>query len=146
MVHPYMRRVRRAEPVTYPSPAPEHGPEDELYQVSEQDEGRAALPGSRPMKLAMVAAKFTDVEANQLRRAMATLPQCRHHRPVRGADGERMTATRLRPEFAARCFEQIKGFGSYGFPRANAASFAKLVYVSSWVKCFHPAISRLRVS
>jgi error-prone DNA polymerase len=92
------------------------------------------------MKLAIVAAKFTPGEANQLRRAMATF------RHVGGMEHfERkmiggMTARGYEEDFARRCFEQIKGFGSYGFPESHALSFARLVYVSSWIKCHHPAV------
>ncbi len=139
MVHPYLRRRAGAEPVTYPSPAPEHGPEDELYQVLNKTKG-VPLFQEQAMKLAMVAAKFTDVEANQLRRAMATFRNVGTIGQFEALMVERMTARGYDREFAARCFEQIKGFGSYGFPESHAASFAKLVYVSSWVKCFHPAV------
>ena len=90
------------------------------------------------MRLAMVAARFTDVEANGLRRAMATF----RHVGTIGLFEEmmvgRMVARGYDPGFAKRCFEQIKGFGSYGFPESHAASFAQLVYISSWLKHYHP--------
>ncbi len=139
MVHPYLRRRAGLEQVTFPSPAPEHGPPDELQQVLEKTKG-VPLFQEQAMKLAMVAAKFTDSEANQLRRAMATF---RHNGTIGNFEAmmvERMTARGYQREFAQRCFEQIKGFGSYGFPESHAASFAKLVYISSWIKCFHPAV------
>ena len=91
------------------------------------------------MRLAMVAAKFTGPEANELRRAMATF---RHRGTIdslheKMVDG--MTARGYPAEFAERCFNQIKGFGEYGFPESHAASFAHLVYVSAWLKCHYPA-------
>ncbi len=139
MVHPYLRRRSGAEAVIYPAPAPEHGPPDELYQVLNKTKG-VPLFQEQAMKLAMVAAKFTDVEANQLRRAMATFRNVGTIGQFEALMVERMTARGYDRDFAARCFEQIKGFGSYGFPESHAASFAKLVYVSSWVKCLHPAV------
>ena len=91
------------------------------------------------MRLAIVAAKFTPEEANGLRRAMATF----RHVGTIGTFQEkfigRMTARGYDPAFAEACFEQIKGFGSYGFPESHAASFALLVYVSAWIKKHHPA-------
>jgi len=92
------------------------------------------------MKLAIVAAGFTPGEANQLRRAMATF------RNVGGMDNfeEKLIGGMVRRgyqrDFAERCYKQIEGFGSYGFPESHALSFARLVYVSSWIKCFHPAV------
>ncbi len=91
------------------------------------------------MRLAMVAAKFSGPEANELRRAMATFRRRgtieRLHQKMVG----RMTARGYPAEFAERCFNQIKGFGEYGFPESHAASFAHLVYVSAWIKCHYPA-------
>jgi error-prone DNA polymerase len=139
MVHPYLRRRAGLEKVTFPSPAPEHGPADELYQVLAKTKG-VPLFQEQAMKLAMVAAKFTDVEANQLRRAMATFRHVGTIGQFEALMVERMVARGYDRDFAARCFEQIKGFGSYGFPESHAASFAKLVYVSSWIKCHHPAV------
>jgi error-prone DNA polymerase len=92
------------------------------------------------MKLAMVAARFTDVEANQLRRAMATFRHVGTMERFEAMMVERMVARGYERDFAERCFKQIEGFGSYGFPESHAASFAKLVYISSWIKCHHPAI------
>jgi error-prone DNA polymerase len=91
------------------------------------------------MRLAMVAAKFSGPEANELRRAMATFRRrgtidCLHEKMV-----GRMTARGYPTAFAERCFNQIKGFGEYGFPESHAASFAHLVYVSAWIKCHYPA-------
>jgi len=138
MVHPYLRRRSGDEPVEFPSPHPDHGPEDELHQVLGKTMG-VPLFQEQAMRLAMVAAKFSGPEANELRRAMATFRR-------RGTIGKlqdkmvgRMTARGYPPEFAERCFNQIKGFGEYGFPESHAASFAHLVYVSSWLKCHYPA-------
>ncbi len=137
MVHPYLRRRGGLEPVDYPSPAPPHDP-DELRTVLAKTLG-VPLFQEQAMKLAMVAAEFTDIEANQLRRAMATF---RNVGTIGGFEAlmvERMAARGYDRAFAQRCFDQIKGFGSYGFPESHAASFAKLVYISSWIKCHHPA-------
>ncbi|MDR3495466.1 MAG: error-prone DNA polymerase [Ancalomicrobiaceae bacterium] len=139
MVHPYLRRRNVVDKVHFPSPSPEHGAADELYPVLEKTKG-VPLFQEQAMQLAMVAAKFSDVEANQLRRAMATF---RNHGTIHLFEGmmvERMVARGYERKFAEDCFEQIKGFGSYGFPESHAASFAKLVYVSSWLKCHYPDI------
>jgi error-prone DNA polymerase len=139
MVHPYLRRRSGAEPVAFPSPHPDHGPHDELHQVLGKTMG-VPLFQEQAMRLAMVAAKFSGPEANELRRAMATFRR-------RGTIGKlqdkmvgRMTARGYPPDFAERCFNQIKGFGEYGFPESHAASFAHLVYVSAWIKCHYPAV------
>ncbi|MBI1980642.1 MAG: error-prone DNA polymerase [Methylocystis sp.] len=139
MVHPYLRRRSGSEPVVYPSPAPEHGPADELRKVLEKTKG-VPLFQEQAMKLAMVAAKFSDVEANRLRRAMATFRNVGTIHQFESMMVERMAARGYDRGFAQCCFEQIKGFGSYGFPESHAASFAKLVYISSWIKCHYPAI------
>ncbi len=138
MVHPYLRRRSGIEPVTYPSPDPAHGQADELYQVLHRTEG-VPLFQEQAMQLAMTAAKFSDIEANGLRRAMATFRNVGTIGNYEQLMVGRMVARGYEPAFAQRCFEQIKGFGSYGFPESHAASFAKLVYVSSWLKCHHPA-------
>ncbi|MCA3662156.1 MAG: error-prone DNA polymerase, partial [Methylobacterium sp.] len=139
MVHPYLRRRSGAEAVIFPSPAPEHGPPDELHAVLGKTKG-VPLFQEQAMQLAMVAAKFSDVEANQLRRAMATFRNVGTIGRFESLMVERMVARGYDREFAQNCFGQIKGFGSYGFPESHAASFAKLVYISSWIKCHHPAI------
>lgn len=139
MVHPYLKRRAGIEDVTYPSPAPEHGPPDELYEVLNKTEG-VPLFQEQAMRLAMVAAKFSDIEANGLRKAMATFRNAGTIGNYEAMMVERMVARGYERDFAQRCFEQIKGFGSYGFPESHAASFAKLVYVSSWLKCHHPVI------
>jgi len=139
MVHPYLRRRSGMEKVSFPSPAPEHGPPNELHDVLGKTMG-VPLFQEQAMKLAMVAAKFSDIEANQLRRAMATFRNVGTIGRFEHLMIERMTARGYEREFAQNCFEQIKGFGSYGFPESHAASFARLVYISSWIKCHHPAI------
>src|SRR3546814_3707481 len=92
------------------------------------------------MKLAIVAAGFTPAEANQLRRAMATFRNAGTIHQFREKMVNGMVSRGYEAEFAARCFNQIEGFGSYGFPESHALSFARLVYVSSWIKCHHPAV------
>ena len=139
MVHPYLRRRSGREPVDFPSPDPRYGPPDELEQLLRFTYG-VPLFQEQAMKLAIVAAGFTPGEANQLRRAMATF------RNLGGMENfeEKLIGGMVRRgyerEFAQRCFKQIEGFGSYGFPESHALSFARLVYVSSWIKCFHPAV------
>ncbi len=138
MVHPYLRRRAGKEPEDYPSPAPPHDP-NELRKVLSRTKG-VPIFQEQAMKLAMVAAEFSPDEANQLRKAMATFRS-------KGTIGEledKMVSRMIRrgydPEFAHRCFNQIKGFGDYGFPESHAASFAHLVYVSSWIKCHYPDV------
>ena len=138
MVHPYLRRRQQLEAVEYPSPRPPHDP-DELKSVLGKTLG-VPLFQEQAMKLAIVAADFTPSEANQLRRAMATF------RNVGGMPRfeEMMVGGMVRrgydAAFAERCFEQIKGFGSYGFPESHALAFARLVWVSSYLKCRYPAV------
>jgi error-prone DNA polymerase len=138
MVHPYLRRRSGLEPVTFPSPAPEHGPWDELHHVLGKTKG-VPLFQEQAMKLAIVAAKFTPSEANGLRRAMATFRNLGTIDKFRDKFVGRMVTRGYEQEFAERCFKQIEGFGSYGFPESHAASFAHLVYVSAWIKKHHPA-------
>ena len=92
------------------------------------------------MKLAIVAAGFSPSEANQLRRAMATFRNVGTIHEFEPKMVEGMVGRGYERDFAQRCYDQIKGFGSYGFPESHALSFARLVYVSSWLKCHHPAI------
>ena len=138
MVHPYLRRRCGEEPVEFPSPHPDHGPADELRQVLGKTMG-VPLFQEQAMRLAMVAAKFSGPEANELRRAMATFRRRGTIDKLREKMVGRMTARGYPAEFAERCFNQIKGFGEYGFPESHAASFAHLVYVSAWLKCHYPA-------
>ena len=139
MVHPYLRRRSGLEQVIFPSPAPEHGPPDELHSVLGKTKG-VPLFQEQAMRLAMVAAKFSDVEANQLRRAMATFRNLGTIHRFESMMVERMVARGYDRAFAQNCFEQIKGFCSYGFPESHAASFAKLVYISAYLKRHYPAI------
>jgi error-prone DNA polymerase len=138
MVHPYLRRRSGLEPVEYPSPAPEHGEPDELFNVLSKTKG-VPLFQEQAMKLAIVAAKFTSNEANGLRRAMATFRNVGTIDNFKGMFVGRMVARGYKQDFAERCFKQIEGFGSYGFPESHAASFAHLVYISAWIKKYHPA-------
>ncbi len=138
MVHPYLKRRAKLEEVTYPAPLPEHGDKDELFEVLNKTEG-VPLFQEQAMRLAMVAAKFTDIEANGLRKAMATFRNLGTISNYEDLMVGRMVARGYERDFAQRCFDQIKGFGSYGFPESHAASFAKLVYVSSYLKKHHPA-------
>jgi error-prone DNA polymerase len=138
MVHPYLRRRSGVEEEAYPAPAPEFGEPDELRQILGKTKG-VPLFQEQAMRIAMDAAKFSGGEVNELRKAMATFRR-------RGTIGlledkmvSRMTARGYDRAFAQRCFNQIKGFGEYGFPESHAASFAHLVYVSAWLKCHYPA-------
>jgi len=130
MVHPYLRRRSGEEAITYPS--------ETIQKVLERTLG-VPLFQEQAMRLAIVAAGFTPGEADRLRRAMGAW---RHNGDItnfRTKLIEGMTGNRLSREFAERCFEQICGFGEYGFPESHAASFALLVYVSAWLKRYHPA-------
>ena len=138
MVHPYLRRRSGLERVEYPSPAPEHGDWDELLNVLYKTRG-VPLFQEQAMRLAIVAAKFTAEEANGLRRAMATFRNVGTIDNFKEMFVGRMVARGYKQEFAERCFRQIEGFGSYGFPESHAASFAHLVYISAWIKKYHPA-------
>jgi error-prone DNA polymerase len=139
MVHPYLRRRAGQEVEIYPSPAPEHGPPDELAQILKKTCG-VPLFQEQAMRIAMVAACFSSDEVNALRQSMATFRK----RGTIGLLQEKMVTAMIArgydPDFARRCFDQIKGFGEYGFPESHAASFAHLVYVSSWLKCHYPDV------
>src|SRR5260370_30517647 len=137
MVHPYLRRRNNQEKVSYPSPSPSHGEKDELYKVLHKTLG-VPLFQEQAMRIAIEAAKFTSEEANGLRRAMATFRNVGTIGKFEDKMVNNMIARGYTPEFAKSCFDQIKGFGSYGFPESHAASFAQLVYVSSWLKHYHP--------
>jgi error-prone DNA polymerase len=132
MVHPYLRRRNGEEAVTFP------GPPGELEGVLGKTLG-VPLFQEQAMKLAIVAAGFTPAEADGLRRAMASF---RRHGTIRHYQAklvEGMVARGYPRDFAERCFEQIKGFGEYGFPESHAQAFAWLSYVSAWLKCHYPA-------
>jgi len=136
MVHPYLRRREGVEKVVYPSP--KGGDKDELRRILDKTLG-VPLFQEQAMRIAMEAARFSDADVNELRKAMATF----RRRGTIGRLEEKMISAMVargyERDFAQRCFNQIKGFGEYGFPESHAASFAHLVYVSSWLKCRHPA-------
>jgi error-prone DNA polymerase len=139
MVHPYLRRRDRIDPEHYPSPDPAQGPADELKNVLKRTLG-VPLFQEQAMQIAIDAAKFTPDEADGLRRAMATF---RHNGTVHLFEDKfihGMVRRGYERAFAERCFEQIKGFGEYGFPESHAASFALLVYASAWIKCRYPDV------
>lgn len=143
MVHPYLKRRKEQregkKAFELPAPAPGQGDKDELSSILGRTLG-VPIFQEQAMKIAIDAAKFTPAEANQLRKAMATF----RNRGTVDELEERMVGKMIErgydPEFAKRCFNQIKGFGEYGFPESHAASFAHLVYVSSWLKCYYPAV------
>jgi error-prone DNA polymerase len=131
MVHPYLRRRNGEEPIEYPS--------KELEAILGRTLG-VPLFQEQAMKIAIVAAGFTPTEADELRRSMATfkfkgLISHFEEKLVRG-----MIRNGYKEEYAHRVFKQLLGFGSYGFPESHAVSFALLVYVSSWIKCYYPDI------
>ena len=139
MVHPYLRRRDGLEEEIYPAPDPRFGPPDELRTILGKTKG-VPLFQEQAMRLAMVAADFSPAEANALRKSMATF---RHRGTIELLQDkmvERMVTRGYERSFAERCFAQIKGFGDYGFPESHAASFAHLVYISSWIKCHYPAV------
>jgi len=138
MVHPYLRRRNKIEAVEYPSPSPPHDP-DELKNLLGETYG-VPLFQEQAMKLAIVAAAFSPEDANRLRRAMATFRNVGKMEHFQEKMVKGMTARGYQKDFAERCFKQIEGFGSYGFPESHALSFARLVYVSSWIKHYHPAV------
>ena len=131
MVHPYLRRRVGLEKVSYPSKA--------LRTVLERTLG-VPLFQEQAMQIAIVGAGFTGNEADQLRRAMATFKKHGDVSRFREKMIKGMTARGYDAEFALRCFKQIEGFGTYGFPESHAASFALLVYVSAWIKCHYPDV------
>lgn len=138
MVHPYLRRRGGKEAVEYPSPGPEHDP-DELKKILGRTLG-VPIFQEQAMKIAIDAAKFSPAEANELRKAMATFRSRGTIETLQDKMVGRMVKRGYDPAFAQRCFDQIKGFGEYGFPESHAASFALLVYVSSWIKRHYPDV------
>jgi error-prone DNA polymerase len=131
MVHPYLRRRNGEEPVEYPS--------KELEEILGRTLG-VPLFQEQAMKIAIVAAGFTPAEADELRRSMATFK----FKGLISHFEEKLVSGMLRNgytrEYAGRVFKQLLGFGSYGFPESHAVSFALLVYVSSWLKCYYPDV------
>jgi error-prone DNA polymerase len=131
MVHPFLRRRNGEEDVEYPSP--------EVEEILKRTLG-VPLFQEQAMKIAIVAAGFTPAEADELRRSMATfkakgMVSSFHQKLING-----MTQRGYTAEYAERVFKQLEGFGSYGFPESHAASFALLVYVSAWIKCYYPDV------
>ena len=131
MVHPYLRRRTGEEPVNYPSP--------ELQKVLKKTLG-VPLFQEQAMKIAIVGAGFSPEDADRLRRAMATFRKTGLVHTFRDRFIEGMVGKGYDRAFAERCFQQIEGFGEYGFPESHAASFALLAYVSAWMKCHHPDV------
>jgi DNA-directed DNA polymerase III PolC len=129
MVHPYLRRRRGQEPISYPS--------KELEALLSKTLG-VPLFQEQAMKIAIVAAGFTPSEADRLRRAMATFKRVGTIGTFQRKMIDGMLANGYERDFAERCFQQIEGFGEYGFPESHAASFALLVYASAWLKCRYP--------
>ncbi|HTU10850.1 MAG TPA: error-prone DNA polymerase [Allosphingosinicella sp.] len=131
MVHPYLRRREKKEAIDYPS--------EELREVLDKTLG-VPLFQEQAMRVAMVGAGFEPHEADALRRAMATFKTTGgvahfEERMIKG-----MLAKGYTRDFAERTFQQIRGFGSYGFPESHAASFARIAYASCWMKCYHPDV------
>ncbi|WP_082630931.1 error-prone DNA polymerase [Roseovarius atlanticus] len=131
MVHPYIRRRNGEEQVEFPS--------DELGRVLGKTLG-VPLFQEQAMQIAIIGAGFTPEEADRLRRSLATFKKHGNISEFRTRFLKGMRANGYDMEFAERCFSQIEGFGSYGFPESHAASFALLVYASAWVKRHHPGI------
>ncbi|KIC45049.1 DNA polymerase [Ruegeria sp. ANG-S4] len=131
MVHPYIRRRNGEEEVSFPS--------DELGEVLGKTLG-VPLFQEQAMQIAIVGAGFTPEQADRLRRSLATFKKHGNVSEFRALFLRGMKRNGYEQDFAERCFSQIEGFGSYGFPESHAASFALLVYASAWIKCHHPGI------
>ncbi|WP_423379840.1 error-prone DNA polymerase [Burkholderia sp. LMG 32019] len=130
-VHPYLKRRQGIEKVSYPK--------EDLKPALERTYG-VPIFQEQVMQIAMIAAGFTAGEADQLRRAMAAWKRKGNLEQYHSKIVDGMRERDYPPEFAEQIFEQIKGFGDYGFPESHAASFAKLAYASSWLKCHEPVI------
>jgi error-prone DNA polymerase len=131
MVHPYLRRRNKEEDEVYP--------QEELREILGRTLG-VPLFQEQAMEIAIVAAGFTPAEADELRRSMATFKAKGMVSNFKKKLVDGMVAKKYEKEFAERVFKQLEGFGSYGFPESHAASFALLVYVSCWIKCYHPDV------
>jgi error-prone DNA polymerase len=131
MVHPYLRRRNGQEQVSFPS--------DDLGRVLGKTLG-VPLFQEQAMQIAIIGAGFTPLEADRLRRALATFKKHGNVTELKDRFLQGMRANGYDEDFSARCFSQIEGFGSYGFPESHAASFAYLVYASAWIKKHHPGI------
>ena len=130
MVHPYLRRRQNKERVEFPH--------DSLKRVLEKTLG-VPLFQEQVMRLAVVAADYAPGEADQLRRDMAAWHRSGRMERHRERLITRMQVKGIAPEFAERVFEQIRGFGEYGFPESHAASFALIAYATAWLRCHYPA-------
>lgn len=130
MVHPFLKRRMGTEPISYPKP--------ELKPVLERTLGIPIFQ-EQIIKLAMIAADFSADEANDLRRSMASWKKTGHISKLRGKLTDKMLANGYPESYVERINRQIEGFGEYGFPESHAAGFALIAYVSSWLKCHHPA-------
>ena len=130
MVHPYLNRRAGKEPVVYPS--------DEIKHILERTLG-VTIFQEQVMAIAIAAAGFTPGEADMLRRAMAAWKRKGGLEPFREKLIDGMLMRGYQQSYAEQIFEMVKGFGEYGFPESHAASFALLVYVSAWLKCYYPA-------
>jgi DNA-directed DNA polymerase III PolC len=131
MLHPFLRRRNGIEPVSFPS--------DALGEVLGKTLG-VPLFQEQAMQIAIIGAGFTPEEADRLRRSLATFKRHGNVAEFRDRFLSGMAANGYDRDFAERCFSQIEGFGSYGFPESHAASFALLVYASAWMKRHHPGI------
>ncbi|MBV8898035.1 MAG: error-prone DNA polymerase, partial [Acidobacteriaceae bacterium] len=131
MVHPYLRRREGKERVSFPSPA--------LEKILGKTLG-VPLFQEQAMQIAITGAGFSPDEADELRRSLATFRHVGTIKTHRERFIEGMLKNQYPLDFAERCFSQIEGFGTYGFPESHAISFANLVYVSAWIKCHYPAV------
>jgi error-prone DNA polymerase len=131
MVHPYLRRRAGTEPVDYPHAS--------LEPVLKKTLG-VPLFQEQVIRLAMIAADYSPGEADQLRRDMAAWRRSGRIERHRERLVERMMAKGIEQQFAERVFDQIRGFGEYGFPESHAASFALIAYATAWMKCHHPDV------
>ncbi|BES71815.1 error-prone DNA polymerase [Marinobacter nanhaiticus D15-8W] len=131
MVHPYLKRRHKLEPVDYPN--------DDIREVLERTFG-VPIFQEQAIKLAMVAAGFSGSEADNLRRAMAAWKSDGDLTPFRDKLINGMRAKGYSQDFAEKLYKQFCGFGGYGFPESHSASFALLVYVSAWIKCHYPPV------
>lgn len=130
MVHPYLRRRAGLEEITYPS--------EEIKSVLEPTLG-VPIFQEQVMRMSMTAAGFTGGEADELRRAITNWGKNSKLLLFKDKFINGLINNGYDPDFAERTFEQVKGFGGYGFPESHSASFALLCYASSWLKCHHPA-------
>ena len=130
MVHPYLQRKQGKEPIVFP---------EALEDILKKTLG-VPLFQEQAMQIAIVGAGFSPDEADQLRRALATFRHVGTISTFRERFMKGMLANNYPPDFAERCFKQIEGFGTYGFPESHAISFANLVYASAWIKCHHPDV------